>query len=206
MARAAASARAAAMTTTTDRWQTLVAGMGIVMLVFGLRIGILLQVQKYSEEMPIPARAEVRAEVPWASYLRAVDEALARNNVSAALHARRDAYGAALGSRRWEGALALGDAYVKIGEARKLPARRGSHGAAQLSHGAASRAPRSIGRRRVEVDRALPRARRPRRRRAGGTDRRGSRPEPHAGRRARPHPRARAIEGTATRGAWIRRP
>jgi hypothetical protein len=53
---------------------------------------------------------------PWASHLRRVDEALQRNHVGVAARAWHDAYVAALGSRRWEGMVAVGDAALRVGE------------------------------------------------------------------------------------------
>jgi len=53
---------------------------------------------------------------PWTTYLRQVNEALARKNVSAAVRAWHDAYVTALGSRRWEGMVEVGDAYLRIGD------------------------------------------------------------------------------------------
>ncbi|HEV8672653.1 MAG TPA: hypothetical protein VGX21_01295 [Methylomirabilota bacterium] len=54
-------------------------------------------------------------EAPWAVHLRAVDDALADRDLSAAEHAWRNAYIAALGTWRWEGLLEVGDAYLRIG-------------------------------------------------------------------------------------------
>jgi hypothetical protein len=53
---------------------------------------------------------------PWAPHVERVDEALAQDNVSAALRAWGNAYTAALGSRRWEGLIEVGDAYLRIGD------------------------------------------------------------------------------------------
>lgn len=54
---------------------------------------------------------------PWAVHLRAMGDALARNDVSAAERAWRDAYAAAFASRRWEGMIQVGDAARQIGGA-----------------------------------------------------------------------------------------
>lgn len=48
--------------------------------------------------------------------LQRVAEALAQKNVSAAVRAWHEAYALALGSRRWEGMLAVGDAWLRVGE------------------------------------------------------------------------------------------
>lgn len=52
----------------------------------------------------------------WAGYLQEVNEALAKKNVSAAVRAWHNAYVTALESRRWEGMIEVGDAYLRIGE------------------------------------------------------------------------------------------
>lgn len=56
------------------------------------------------------------AASPWIAPIRKVDDALARKDMSAAEQAWHEAYGAALGSRHWEGMLAVGDATLRIGE------------------------------------------------------------------------------------------
>jgi hypothetical protein len=56
-------------------------------------------------------------EAPWTEAIRAVDEALAAGDVSAAGRAWTEAYNAAQRSRRWEGLLAAGDAHVRINQA-----------------------------------------------------------------------------------------
>lgn len=53
---------------------------------------------------------------PWTPHLKRLDEAMARQNIGAALRAWGHAYTAALGSRRWEGLIEVGDAYLGIGE------------------------------------------------------------------------------------------
>lgn len=120
------------MTTISDRWQTLVLGMAVVTLVFGVRIGLLLHMHKYPFEPLTISRSEPQTSTPpWVPYLAAVDDALARKNVSGALHAWRDAHAAALGSRRWEGALAVGEAYLRIADAANF--RRGAEATARRS-------------------------------------------------------------------------
>jgi hypothetical protein len=58
---------------------------------------------------------------PWAAHLAAVDTALTAGDVPAALSAWHAAYGAALGSRRWEGFADAADAYLRIGRASSAP-------------------------------------------------------------------------------------
>jgi hypothetical protein len=60
----------------------------------------------------------------WAIQVAAVDQALASHDISGAVRAWHDAYGAALASREWEPMVAVGDAFVRIGEAAR--ARRGA--------------------------------------------------------------------------------
>jgi hypothetical protein len=56
-------------------------------------------------------------EAPWSAPLRAVDAALARRDIRAAVQAQYRAYAAALASRRWDGMLAVGEAYRRLGVA-----------------------------------------------------------------------------------------
>ena len=58
---------------------------------------------------------------PWAAHLATVDVALTAGDVPAALAAWHAAYGAALGSRRWEGFADAGDAYLRIGRVSGAP-------------------------------------------------------------------------------------
>lgn len=57
------------------------------------------------------------SNAPWTGYLQRAEEALAQKNVSAAELAWHDAYGTALRSRRWEGLVEVGEAYLRIGQA-----------------------------------------------------------------------------------------
>ena len=59
---------------------------------------------------------------PWTVHLATVDATLAVGDVPGALSAWHEAYGAALGSRRWEGFADAGDAYLRIGRASSAPA------------------------------------------------------------------------------------
>jgi hypothetical protein len=63
-----------------------------------------------------------RGAAPWAAHLATVDAALTTGDVPTALSAWHAAYGAALGSRRWEGFADAGDAYLRIGRASSTPA------------------------------------------------------------------------------------
>lgn len=55
-------------------------------------------------------------EALWPAHLRTVEHALEKADVNAAVRAWHDAYGAALGSGRWEGMVEVGDAFLRIGE------------------------------------------------------------------------------------------
>ena len=55
--------------------------------------------------------------VPWTEHIKAMDEALRAGDVARAQTEWRDAYGAALGSRRWEGFADAGDAALRLGRA-----------------------------------------------------------------------------------------
>jgi hypothetical protein len=59
----------------------------------------------------------VAAESPWATALRRVDDAVRRHDISGAVMAWHDAHVLALRSRQWEGLVAVGDAYLRIGDA-----------------------------------------------------------------------------------------
>ena len=54
--------------------------------------------------------------------LAAIDEVIARRDVSRAMYEWRDAYGVALRSRQWEAMVAVGDAAVRIDAVASLPA------------------------------------------------------------------------------------
>jgi hypothetical protein len=56
------------------------------------------------------------AQIAWEPHLHRVDDALARNDLAGAEMLWREAYAAALKSRHWEGMVASGDAYRRIGE------------------------------------------------------------------------------------------
>ena len=57
-----------------------------------------------------------KADTPWTSPLRDMDQAIARDDVAWAVTARHEAYRAAIASRRWEGFLAAGDAILRLGD------------------------------------------------------------------------------------------
>ena len=57
------------------------------------------------------------SEPPWMAPLRHVDDELTAKNATEAVRALQQAHLAALGSRRWEGMVAVGDASRRIGQA-----------------------------------------------------------------------------------------
>lgn len=59
----------------------------------------------------------VTADPAWPGAILKVDAALAEGDVGAAEQAWQDAYRAALGHRGWESMVAVGDAYLRVGEA-----------------------------------------------------------------------------------------
>jgi hypothetical protein len=61
------------------------------------------------------------SRAPWVAHLEVVDAALTEGNVPAALSAWHAAYGAALGSRRWEGFADVADACLRLGRASSAP-------------------------------------------------------------------------------------
>ncbi len=61
-------------------------------------------------------QGQVERSVPWAAYLRKVDEALSQNDPGAAERAWYKAYDAALGSDSWRGLVSVGNAVLRIGE------------------------------------------------------------------------------------------
>ena len=63
-----------------------------------------------------------RPATPWAGHLTTMDEALRAGDVTGAQKAWHAAYGAALGSRRWEGFADAGDAALRLGRASGAPA------------------------------------------------------------------------------------
>ena len=69
-------------------------------------------------EMADSPRESADVPAPWTEALKAVDDALPFD-LGVAVRAWHDAYSAAWRSRRWEGFVAVGDAYPKIGAASK---------------------------------------------------------------------------------------
>jgi hypothetical protein len=94
----------------------------IVMAVLAIVFAVLEAFADHPQAPNTPA-------APWVSHLNRVDEALRRNTMTVAVHAWHAAYATALGSRRWEGMLAVGDAALRIGDATRtqMAARARAH-------------------------------------------------------------------------------
>lgn len=90
-------------TTTTMGW-----GLWAGVALLGIGVAVL------AAPVRIPAQGDM-AE-PWGASIQKVDAALARGEYGSALRAANDAYAAALAERRWEGIVAAGDAYRRMGE------------------------------------------------------------------------------------------
>src|SRR5262245_1765090 len=71
-------------------------------------------------ESDAPA-VRARDNALWKAYLETVDRQLASGHVDGAVRAWHDAYAAALESREWKSMVAVGDAFMKIGEAAGTP-------------------------------------------------------------------------------------
>ncbi|HSF06641.1 MAG TPA: hypothetical protein VLG10_12695 [Methylomirabilota bacterium] len=82
------------------------------LLFVALAIAVLLIALAIVEAIGGQARPE---PAPWAEYLKSMEDALAAGDARAADWLLRQAHWVALGSRRWEGMLEVGDAAVRAG-------------------------------------------------------------------------------------------
>lgn len=71
-------------------------------------------------------------ETRWTEHLALVHRTLAASDVSAGVRAWHDAYGAALGSGQWQAMLAVGDAWLRLGDAAAV--RDGAKANARLAY------------------------------------------------------------------------
>ena len=69
---------------------------------------------------PVDGRA-VGSATPWAAHIQTMDEALARKDIGGAERAWHAAYVTALANPRWDGRVAVGDAYLRFGGAAGAP-------------------------------------------------------------------------------------
>ncbi len=67
-----------------------------------------------------PGGQRENREAPWTVHIGQANEALGRGDMRAAERALRDAYYEALTSQRWERLIAVGDAYLRFGEAARF--------------------------------------------------------------------------------------
>ena len=93
-------------------------GLGVV----GAAVAAVLGIFGLSGSSSMPVRLDQSAfvqpspELAWTQRVALVDEALARADLSRATHEWREAYGAALRSRRWDALVEVGDRAVRIVE------------------------------------------------------------------------------------------
>lgn len=79
-------------------------------------VGAVMEVQAdLSPRETRGAAHRLQFDMLWTAHVATVDQALARHDISAAVGAWHDAYGAALASRGWEGMIVVGDAFLRIG-------------------------------------------------------------------------------------------
>ena len=82
-----------------------------------IALAVILLAFRVADVAPLRAEPRVIPEAAYTAPLRLVDEALARQDGTAASRAWQDAYAASVGSTSWEGLVAAGDAARRIGEA-----------------------------------------------------------------------------------------
>ena len=99
-----------------DMWDVHGRQARIALLIVVAAMAIALAVM---EALAAHAEQPDRGTTPWAPHLQQIDRALRRNNVNVARREWHDAYVAALGSGRWQGMLAVGDAALRIGDASR---------------------------------------------------------------------------------------
>ena len=84
----------------------------------GARAGVHGELER--RETVVPA-GRSQDDGVWTAHLRVVETELARGHVDVAVRVWHDAHGAALESRSWEGMIAVGDAFMRIGHAAGTP-------------------------------------------------------------------------------------
>jgi len=87
-------------------WSLLLA----VASMLGLMLVIVMIVDAFAEHAPQPG-----SQTAWRTHLQSLEEALTRNDLAGAELRWSQAYAAALKSRHWEGLMAAGDAYRRLG-------------------------------------------------------------------------------------------
>ena len=94
-------------------WSGLVLSVVMVVGVAGVALGNLAAERNRGAQLE-RASASPRTAPTLAERIGAVDRALARKDMSAAVYAWGDAYSLALGARRWDAMVEVGDAAVRI--------------------------------------------------------------------------------------------
>ena len=82
----------------------------------GSMLGLALLMTVGADEALADHALGSEAQIAWETQLQRVDDVLARNDLAGAEMLWREAYAAALKSRHWEGMVASGDAYRRLGE------------------------------------------------------------------------------------------
>ena len=87
-------------------WSLLLAVASMV----GLMLIVVMIVDAFAEHVPQPG-----SQALWQTHLQRLEDALTRNDLPGAELRWSEAYAAALRSRHWEGLVAAGDAYRRLG-------------------------------------------------------------------------------------------
>lgn len=95
-------------------WGVVVVSIMMVVSVVGIAVGSLTSDKSDPPPSDRPGAGVVRDAPTHADRLAVVEQALARKDMSGAVYAWRDAYGLALGARRWEAMVDVGDAAERI--------------------------------------------------------------------------------------------
>jgi hypothetical protein len=96
----------------SSRWYS---SLTLTIAILAAMLGLMLSVAMVGD-----ARADhalgFESQIAWKAQLQRVDDALVRNDLAGAEMLWRTAYAAALKSRHWEGMVAVGDAYRRLGD------------------------------------------------------------------------------------------
>jgi hypothetical protein len=93
----------------------------VAVTISGLAVAVLTGTVVLRDGESFTSAGRSSAGATWQAHLRIVDETLQTGDVRAATRAWRDAYGAALADRGWQGMVAVGDAFLAIGRADATP-------------------------------------------------------------------------------------
>lgn len=92
-------------------WWSISLSVATLIAIAGITLGTLVGGTAVAPEISLLRPAEERS---FDARLAAVDRAITRRDVSRAVYEWRDAYGLALGSRRWDAMAAVGDRAVRV--------------------------------------------------------------------------------------------